>query len=365
MGAPAESPFAAAVRRRRIGWRQALVATGIGVVCMVLAFRGVDRARLFDLLARTSPGFLLLAASASLLSIAIRCLKIGALLRPVQAIAYRTLLSAELVSVLVDTLLPVRTNYLVRAYMIGRRSRVPAAYVLGAEVVEKIAEVLLLTAGLLVLGLAVRFPPWAATPVRLLIAAAGTALALLVIVVRWPVLGRRPAEWFLRMRAPWRQRIGHWLARMTDGISQTAARPSALLWLLLLTTAEWTALTACFWAAAQAVGVPLTALQAVGLLAANHLAFAIPASTSGAVGVYEVTVSTALVLLFGMAREEALSLALVAHAVLISVALAGGLAGLRLARPPAEDGTGPDRPDSAAGRTPGERACLPNSCHGG
>ncbi len=333
MGDDDESPFAAAVRNRRIGWRQALIAVGIGVAGMVLAFRGVDRARLLDVLARTSPAFLALAASASVLSIAIRCMKLGALLRPVEAISYRILLSAELVSVLVDTLLPVRTNYLVRAYMIGRRTRVPAAFVLGAEVVEKIAEVLLLTAGLIALGFVVRFPPWAAAPVRLFIAAAGAALVLLVMLVRWPGLGRRPAEWLLGMRAPWWQRIGHWIARLLDGITRTAVRPAALVALLLLTTAEWAALTACFRAAAQAIGVPLTGLQAVGLLAANHLAFAIPASTSGAVGVYEVTVSTALVLMFGMPREEALSLALVAHAILVSVALAGGLVGLRLAPP--------------------------------
>lgn len=333
MDAPPESPFGVAGAAGRPGMRRIVVTTVVAVACLVLAFRGVDGERMLGLLGRASPAWIAASLALAVVSMAVRCVKLGLLLRPVERIPYRVLLGAELISVLVDTLIPVRANYLVRAWVIGRRSGVRPAFVLGAEVVEKVVEILLLAAGMVALASLVRLPDWAGPPIRLLAVAACGGIVALALLVRWPGLGRAPAAFLARRGPALLRRVGDLLGRTVDGVSQTAARPGALVALLAITAVEWALLASAFAAASRAVGVAIGPLSSAGFLAANHLAFAIPASTSGAIGVYEVTVSTALTLLFGLPKEEALSAVLVAHTVLIAAALLGGAAGFRLAGP--------------------------------
>ena len=99
----------------------------------------------------------------------------------------------------------------------------------------------------------------------------------------------------------------------------------------MVTCGEWALLAGALWAAGMAVGLALTVPETLGILAANHVAFAAPMSISGAIGIYEAALMLASVSLFGIQRETALGLVLIARLVLVVVGVFGGLAGLRMA----------------------------------
>jgi glycosyltransferase 2 family protein len=299
--------------------------------CLWLAFRGIDTSALLRALAGASFVCILASGLLHLIGACVKCTKIGILVRPVKKLTYRNLFAAEMVSVLVDTLFPLRLHELVRAYFLGRSGKISSAFIFGTEFVVKVVEVLLLTAALFALSALTPMPPWATTSIHLLLAIVWAAGSFLIIMVRWPALGRLPHRLLERVNIRGVSRIGRLLTEVLDGISRTAVRPSALLGVLLVTVTEWTLLSGGLWMAALAVGVTLTPVQLLGVLVANHVAFAIPSSTSGSIGIYEATGTMTLVHLFNMQQEEALAVVLVAHGIMFCVAMLGGGLGLKLA----------------------------------
>jgi uncharacterized membrane protein YbhN (UPF0104 family) len=219
----------------------------------------------------------------------------------------------------------------VRAYFLGRSGGISSAFIFGTECVVKVIEALLLSVALLVLSAFATMPPWATASIRLLLVMVWAAAAFLFVMVRWPSLGTIPHRLLARIQIRGVSRIGRMLTELLDGISRTAVKPSALLAVLLVTVTEWALLAAALWVAALSLGVHLTPLELLGFLVANHVAFAVPSSTSGSIGIYEATASMTLVMLFGMQHEKALAVVLVAHCIMLSVGTLGGLVGLKLA----------------------------------
>ena len=57
-------------------------------------------------------------------------------------------------------------------------------------------------------------------------------------------------------------------------------------------------LASALWLSAASIGVHLGGWEVVGLLTANFVAFAVPSSSSGSVGIYEFTGKTMMMMLF-------------------------------------------------------------------
>jgi len=302
-----------------------------GAICLYLAFRGVDRAELGRVLKTASIPMLAGAGILSILMSAVKCTKLGILLRAVRTLHYKVLFAAEMISIIVDISFPLRLQELVRAYIIGRGERIPASFVLGAEMVEKCMEFLCLLGILFALSVCHPLPAWLTLWIRAGAAAAVLMGGFLALIVARPNLNDWAVNWIERIRIPGISRLCRVLDNVLRGIREAAVRPASMLWVLLVTLIEWGVLAAALWVAARAVGVALSAPQLLGVIAFNMVAFAVPASTSGSVGIYELAGTATLVLIFGFAREQALAVTLALHIVMVGFGALGGMVGLHMA----------------------------------
>lgn len=302
----------------------------IAVACLYLAFRGVNHLELTTVLRNASPTLIVAAGMLLLLMGAIKCTKLGVLLRGVRVLRYRVLFAAEMISILVDIVFPFRLQELVKAYVVGRGAGIRPSFVFGAEMVEKCVEFLCLLGVLFTLSVCHPLPLWLTVWIRAGAAAAVAAAVFLSAVLIYPDLNERTLGWLGRLSIPGARRLRELLGSMLRGIREAAIRPMVLLRVLAITLVEWLCLAATLWVAARAAGVALSAPALLGVLAANMIAFAVPTSTSGSVGIYELAGTATLVLVFGLSHEYALAAVLALHFVMVVFGVVGGLVGLRM-----------------------------------
>lgn len=316
-------------RHRPLQYLLSLVIAG---ACLWLALRDVDLRAFGEVLAGASPLLILAAGILSVAVSAIHCTKIRVLMSGVHRLRYRTVFSAELVAILVDTIFPLRLQELTKSYVIGKGEGLRPSKIMGVLVVEKAVEVPLLLALMFSLGLSHDLPSWAQSTIWVGLAGTGLVVLMLLLAVTRPGVIRRPIRWLGEKRMPGARAAGGVLEQMLEGMRLGATRPSALVLIVLITVVEWSVLGASLWLAAAALGVHLGGWETLGLLVTNFVAFAMPAKTSGAVGIYELAGKTLMMMLFGMAAEQALALVMMAHAVMLVFGTLGGLAGLVMAQ---------------------------------
>jgi hypothetical protein len=316
-------------RRRLLVVAASLVISGL---CIWLALRDVDLRPLGRFLADASPHLIVLAGLLALAMNAVKCTKLGVLLSSKHRIRYRSLFSAEMVSVLVDVIFPFRLIELVKAYIVGKSEGIRPSLVFGVEIVEKSVEVLFLLVVVFVLGLTHPLPGFLATGRWVGLGAVGLAARVFAVAVVRPALLERPVGWIGGLPQPGARWIGGVLSQIVGGVRVAAVRPTSLGLVMLITLVEWGFLSASLWASAAAVRVPIGPGELLGMLVANHLAFAMVSSSMSSVGIYEYAGKTTLVVLFDMAPERALGLVIVFHAVQVGFGALGGFIGLALAR---------------------------------
>lgn len=319
-----------APRSRRL--LQYILSLVIAGACLWLALRDVDLHAFGEVLAGASPLLFVVAGILSVVVSAIHCTKIRALLSGAHHLRYRTVLSAELVGILVDTILPLRLQELVKAYIIGKGGGIPPGKVVGAYVVEKAVEVPLLLALIFSLGLSHDMPRWAVTTGWVGLGGSALVFFVLLLAVARPAVFRGLIRWLGRRQVPGARAASDILEQVLEGMRLGATRPVTVGKVLLITLAEWCVLSASLWTATAALGIYLGGWETVGLLVVNFVAFAVPAKSSGAVGIYELAGKTMMMMLFGMSAERALAVVLTAHATMLVFGTLGGLTGLVLAQ---------------------------------
>jgi uncharacterized membrane protein YbhN (UPF0104 family) len=140
--------------------------------------------------------------------------------------------------------------------------------------------------------------------------------------------------------------------RLREGLA-VAGKPRTLLAALVWSAVAWTASIGTTLAAGQAVGVELTLAQGALLSSGVALATIVP-SGPGYVGTFELT-AVSIASTFGVPRDSAFALALLAHAMILAVTSVGGvIAALRMGVG-FDLGTG-DGDDASGARPPPEPA---------
>ena len=318
---------AKSVPRRLLQHAVSLVFAG---VCLWLALRNVDTQRVADVLANARPFPVALAVLLLITMNAVKCTKMGLLLAPVRRIGLRTLFSAETIAILVDVAFPFRLQELVKSFLIARTERLSAGLVLGAVLADRAVAGLALMVLLLVVGLTRTMQPGATHLLWSGVAGAASVVLITVVLVCFP-------GWF----EPLMQRLSRWrgigrlvtfLSGMLEGVRLAARRPRTLAAVFAITLVEWTVLAAAFWCVARAVSIPLRGDELLASIATIHIAFAIPSTTSGALGIYEFAGRTTLVVAYGMDPDQALSLVVAFHVVLLGSGLIAGGLGLLASR---------------------------------
>ena len=210
------------------------------------------------------------------------------------------------VALFVNHVAPVKAGEIVRPLLAGRRGVDPLEAT-ATSIVTRIFDVLSLLA-IVVLLMPSAANPAAAPQVMTLVLVVGGAVAIAGLV--WLRAGSP-----LLPRLPFAERLSDALAKLS--LPRLAAAG-------LLTLPSWVLEGAVLFVAASALGAEISVETAIAATAFT-LGFQTLHITPGGIGVYEASMTGAL-LAFGFAPEEALSVAVLAHAMKFAYSFTVGLA---------------------------------------
>jgi uncharacterized protein (TIRG00374 family) len=307
----------------------AILRVGIGLAISIFSIwfvvRDVDLGAAWAIIQTANPAWLVLALVCMSTDVLLRAVRWQRLILPIQRVRFMPILGYLLVGYLANNVLPARLGELVRSHYLGDRERISRASTLGTVVVERVVDIAVLVAIAAVAILVLNVRGVVASAVLVGLAVTGllvVALAIGIAAHRLPGAGRAAA-----VLERWPSAAG--AARKLRAGLAVAGRPRTLAEALVLSVAAWGATVVAFAAIGQAIGLHLLVGEASLLAAGIALATAIP-SGPGYLGTYElaaVKIAEAL----GRSSEQALALALLAHAtVLVLTSVAGAGAFLRL-----------------------------------
>jgi glycosyltransferase 2 family protein len=298
----------------------------IGAVCVYLMLRGVDFAEVARALAQAQYGYVLLAVCVMLASHCLRAWRWRYLLAPVKTVNIASLFTALMIGYAANSFMPAHLGEVLRAYVIGKKQRISASASLASIVVERIVDVMSLLALMGVVLFVHPFPDWVVQSGTFMLAGAAGLLAALVAFKRGEAKTSRLLQRVLR---PLPQPVSRKLIALAEtflsGISPLQSGWHYLA-VAVLSAAIWFCYAGALYACLQAFHLPATYHLAwyAGLvvLVLTTISVVIP-STPGYVGTYHYLCQVAL-LMFGVPAAEALSFAIVAHALgMLPVTLLG------------------------------------------
>jgi hypothetical protein len=224
-------------------------------------------------------------------------------------------------AVAANNVLPGRPGEPLRIYWLSRAGRVPLSAAAASVVVDRSADVVVLV---IVVGASLPFVDGAGWLTALAVSAAGLAALLVagLIACRWYTQrsrrGRERAETALAHGRGWRRLVSGFVRT-----ASTAAEPRHIVRVLPPTCLAWALWATGAWAAAQALGVSLTPVEALLLGGIVNLGIGIP-SSPGFVGTYHWLVVSALGL-FAVDPSTAFAYAVALHAIWYVPATLAGL----------------------------------------
>jgi hypothetical protein len=308
--------------RLRGGPGRALIGLVVSVVALAFIVRQVDLARTADILARASIPWIGLMLALQVLDLLLRALRWQRLVEPIHHVRFLPITGYLLIGYLANNVLPARLGELVRCHYLGDREGISRTTTLGTVVVERVVDtvVVVALASLAILVLHVR----GLVASAVLVGLAVTGLLVVGLAVGLAAHRLPGADRVILFAERW-PRIREIAGKLRGGLA-VAGRPRTLVEALILSFAAWGATVIAFAAAGQSLGVQLTTAQASLLAAGVALASAIPAGPSN-LGTFDLA-AVEIAATFGLDRETALALALIAHASILITTSVGGAVSL-------------------------------------
>jgi hypothetical protein len=300
----------------------------ISAISLFLVARSVDLGAAGRVIARAAIAPLIVGLAIFLVGVALRFVIWQTLLPPRadgSRVSAGRLAPILMVGLLGNALLPARLGEVIRAYLVSRREGIAFGGALGSVALERVVDTATLAVMAFVAAIGAGAAVWIVRGTGLL------AFAGIVLMVALATTGLRPLLSLLArfsairaLEAPVTEvrrrleRFVHW--------SGGAHRRRAMGIALCLSAAAWLCNAAMFQMVSQAVGASISPVGALLIMAVTVLATAIP-SAPAYVGTFElaaVTVATSL----GVPAENALALAVLAHALGLLPTAIGGPAAL-------------------------------------
>lgn len=298
----------------------------VSLVCLYLAFRGIDFSKVTTALGQVNYLFLFPALAVLVVSVVARAVRWRMLFYPRQGLRLIKFVDAVNIGYLVSNVFPARLGDFLRAYLIGDMEGVSKAVALSTVAVERVLDVLTV-----ILFLTLLFPlipvPAEVTRVGLIFGSIAVAAAIFLIVVSG--YKEKGLGLLRRLTAPlpWLQREGLWrtLESLIDGFG--VLRAGGLMFgVVIWSIVVWCASAAVVYLVMLAFGLGLPLSVAFFVLVVQALGVTVPSSPSY-VGVYHYATMLALSL-FAVDKDLALSYALVLHAFVFGLLAIFGLISL-------------------------------------
>ena len=311
-------------KRRLLVWAGLLLSLGFGY----LAVRDVDFAGVRDALGRQDYVWLGPAALALAVAVALRAWRWQLLFTAEDRPPYRAVSAALLVGYFFNSVLPARAGELARVQVLGTRAGISRAHVLATVVLERLYDLLALV---LLLAVAAPFLPsvgWLRAALILGLALALALAAVGVVLRRRGVAAARPLLRPLALMPGFDEaRVDRAAASVVSGLTGVSVTRVAAV-SLLITTVSWLVLAASGWFLLLGTEIDEGFAAALLVLIATNLVLVLPSSPAG-LGAFEAAGVVALAA-FGVGKEEALSYALVLHALNLVPSLVAGYVVLSL-----------------------------------
>ena len=296
------------------------IGIAISVVCLFFAFQGIQFDKLFDALTTMNYGWLLVTIGLWCVSYAGRVFRWQTLFSPLQ-VRLGNVFTALNVGYFLSNILPARLGDIVRAYLIGDMESVSKVRALSTVVVERIFDGLTVVLFFALSALFVPNIPDDARGAAIGVAATGVVgIAFLFLLSHQKERGLALLH---RLTAPFPflQQAGLWraLESLIDGFGVLRS-PRPIIGAVLWSIYAWTTGGLMFWAAMFAMdlrdgaGVPLPASAAFLVMTVTSLVVVIP-SSPGYLGIFHYAAVLTLTTVFNVDKSNALSYAVVIHAV--------------------------------------------------
>lgn len=297
----------------------------IAAILLYFTLRGLDWIVFFDTLQGANYGYIVLLLIWSSVSFLFRALRWRVLLNFQKMIPPLFVFWANMAGYLGNNVLPARAGELIRAVYVARKQGIPVAFVLATGITERLVDlVALVIIGTLSVFWLDAFPKLVQDALQSfsIVAVGGVFLILLLPVFHDRLIRSMNGLSFLDSRL--KEILMTLLENFIKGIRVIMQSERGFSF-IFFTMAIWIMDGLGMVILASALHEVLSLWQSFLLIAALGLSSAIP-STPGYVGVYQFVAVTVL-MPFGLERESALAIILVAQAInLILVLLWGSFA---------------------------------------
>jgi len=285
----------------------------LGVVLIYFSVRGINFRDTLVHLQKIQPGYVALSLFFVILMQGLRSYRWGIILSPLQKLDQLTLFSVTSVGFLAIIAIPARIGELARPYLIARKSSIKMSSALGTVIVERVLDslaVLAITIAVLILQ---DLPPWMIKSGILFF-----IITLLMIACMIGLIWRRDKavkiiDRILRfLPGKLADKVNAVIHHFIDGF-EVIKDVKTLLSLLFLSAAVWLVDVAAIYSLILAFGFKLPVMAAFVVMVILIAGIAIP-TAPGFVGNWHFACILGLSL-FGLAKPEGFSFALVYHLV--------------------------------------------------
>jgi len=293
-----------------------LAGIGISVVFMWLLFHNIDFVQLLAALKGANYWWLVPNIVMVMFAMYQRAYRWKFMIRPVKEVTFPRLLAATCIGFMANNVLPLRLGEFVRAYSLAYQDRdVSKSASLATIFVERMVfdlVALLMIFGAVISIAAVRIPDEMRLGIYLSIATALAGLALvLYLALRPDQAGDYMTRYLFILPERVKEAIKGIILRFAAGL-EFMTQPGVASWVGIQTMLVWLFMGASNYFVFLAFGFDLPLEASYFLLVIVSISILVP-SSPGFVGVYHYgTVFT--LLQYGVAKEDALSFALVLHA---------------------------------------------------
>ena len=303
--------------------KKMIAGLALSALLVWLSVRGIEFRGVMDGFRTIRGGYLLPAVAAMLLMQLLRSIRWGLILRPIEKVDQLSLFSVTSVGFLAIIAIPARLGELARPYLLAKKSRIPMSSALGTIFVERVLDSLTI---LIIAVLALFFtplPPWLVrSSVLFLLVTLGLFAVMILMIVRreatlrilTPLIGRLPA----RYAGAVNRLIDHFI----EGF-RIVVNPALLLSATLLSIVIWLVDVLAIYMFFLAFGLHLPVAAAFVLMIILIIGIAIP-TAPGFIGNWHYFCILGLGL-FGIPKTDALTFAIIYHALSIGIIIFMGL----------------------------------------
>ena len=295
----------------------------LGVLLVYLSLGELDLPSVLEGFQRIRFTYVAIALFTLLVMQVLRSYRWGVLLSPIEKVDQVSLFSVTCVGYMLIVAIPARIGEFARPYLITRKSKIKMASALGSIVLERAFDFLTIMMLFPIVMFLAPIPPWLSNSAIPLLLAVITMFGLLILlIVKRDVSMGFMRAFLKRLPDKFSQRLEGVIAHFIDGF-KVIESPMLFIYIVFLSLLIWLAHVLSIYAFFFALGLDLSLVAALTTMVVLIFGLTVP-TAPGFVGNWHYFTMLALVL-FGISRSDAMTFAIVHHAICITFTAILGL----------------------------------------